>query len=1042
MLQSRARPLLCSQCLARSSPRLAVRNPEIRLRSWISLPRGSCVAQRRLTTASTTSHRANSPTQVVEPRQSSRVPIRDQLLEWEKGFTKEQAKALYAPDVSFSYLLNDIGRDESTDDPNNDEFITLNLTASNAADSPFVGEDADISVSTPRRSPGDLVEFKPRGVRNPVLAIYLGFFGQRHHFFTVAGRWMASMAYSPLFSVSNFVDSAELSSVLSKIPSNGDPMLFEKMRLTRVGPSRVDGANLVDKMVEFRTASELLQQSKLHKLDRAQSLLEDPTSRRYMSLFDMVATFFPEYKNHEEVPPQVLYAIHSALSRDELGFHPLGPSRDCHRRDHIYEILPKRQIKLIEKVGLLTREYAYLSALNGRVPQAKDVANTTLGIFLQEARERVRHSRKIRTWTPHGFVYHADSGSIPRLMWSGNAQHIVLFLKWWASNDLFDPRSRFHASGALILRATGLYGDGPFDQTTAWTFLQELGLIPPWEVPSRYKIRFPDTGIIPGGGLRRKVPEDIGESRRPDIAADSRRDFGDSPVFCIDAKTTTLIDDGISLERTEHPDEFWIHIHVADPASGIEPNSELRSFMETLPDNIYLPGHFSAMLPSDLGKGSSPDAQASGRSIADEYSLRPDGPALTFSARVNQSGDILDYKLEPSILRNIVYMEPQRVSEFCNEPLPLVDNRTLLTTGAPPEPTDAPERPMIAPHALDPASQEDLLQLSKLGEALRQRRLSKGAWPTFPPQPSVKVEFHKPPAEAAKDVDVIPIAAPPYIQIAYDTVACSVVSNAMVLAGEIAARWCSSRGIPIPYRRDVNLGESHNEAMKLMTEELLPKYKDGSTASSRADINRLLALTGGSEASLTPGPFFILGLDMYAKATSPLRRFADTIVHWQIHAALAHERQTGAPIEAYTDDMGILPFTSASLQDMLPMLQIREKMARALNQSVYDWILHALARAWRFEGTAPKSFIFTVDARVSGTLLGRLDFCDVKALLPPAHLNDLTLYADVKTGDRFEVQLSQINVHTREVTVEALSYLKDDANPPPPLPVASATAHA
>ncbi|MGD2019936.1 MAG: RNB domain-containing ribonuclease, partial [Thiohalocapsa sp.] len=41
-----------------------------------------------------------------------------------------------------------------------------------------------------------------------------------------------------------------------------------------------------------------------------------------------------------------------------------------------------------------------------------------------------------------------------------------------------------------------------------------------------------------------------------------------------------------------------------------------------------------------------------------------------------------------------------------------------------------------------------------------------------------------------------------------------------------------------------------------------------------------------SRTSVEPGPHFGLGLDAYARATSPLRRYADLLVHQQLRAAL------------------------------------------------------------------------------------------------------------------------------------------------------------
>jgi exoribonuclease-2 len=46
--------------------------------------------------------------------------------------------------------------------------------------------------------------------------------------------------------------------------------------------------------------------------------------------------------------------------------------------------------------------------------------------------------------------------------------------------------------------------------------------------------------------------------------------------------------------------------------------------------------------------------------------------------------------------------------------------------------------------------------------------------------------------------------------------------------------------------------------------------------------------------SLDPGRHFGLGLDMYARATSPLRRYADLVVHQQLRAAAVGQETANA----------------------------------------------------------------------------------------------------------------------------------------------------
>lgn len=674
---------------------------------------------------------------------------------------------------------------------------------------------------------------------------------------------------------------------------------------------------------------------------------------------------------------------------------------------------------MINRITSMVRDYSHARGERGRAPTEDELETNAFGTFILKAREIVKANRQKRTWTPYGILAPSEGVTLEAPEWSRAQMDIIRYLEWWASYDLFDQASRFHAYGSLILRALDLYEGASLDQSTAWTFLQEVGMIPPWEIPSRYRVRFPGVHIQSGGGLTRKEPPSIEDSRRPDIAAGSRREWTGVNVLCIDKPETTLIDDGVSLERTDKEDEFWIHIHTADPASGILPNSELGKFMELIPENIYLPGHFQAMLPTDIGADDTNDYES--KSLTETYSLGPGQPTLTFSARVNELGEVLEFKVEPGVLDKVSYLDPRDVMQFCKEPVPPPAPEQSLTVGTrPSKVNDAPSRTMTAADALDSDSKRDLLTLYRLSEALKKRRLSKGAWPYFPPKPSVKVAF-KPTAAAGEGEQVLP--PDPYIEVGYDDPgAASVVANTMILAGEIAAHWCADRGIAVPYRKDIHSATNFAQIREYTTKQLYPLLLNG-VQPSAAQRQELTRLTGGIEISVTPGPYFMLGLDMYAKATSPLRRFSDLILHWQVHAALAHEREVGRKLDPSVDDLDrVLPFTSETLGNTLSLLHMRERMARILSYGIKEWILMAVLRDWKYENRPTRKLRFTVDATWLQGLTGRINLFDLEASMTTEDLGSLALLRDIKAGDEFDVEITNMNIHQRLILVKALEY--------------------
>lgn len=91
------------------------------------------------------------------------------------------------------------------------------------------------------------------------------------------------------------------------------------------------------------------------------------------------------------------------------------------------------------------------------------------------------------------------------------------------------------------------------------------------------------------------------------------------------------------------------------------------------------------------------------------------------------------------------------------------------------------------------------------------------------------------------------------------------VTDLMLMAGEAAARFANEREITIPYA-------------------VQPAPQEIRQSASMAEAYAYRRLFKPSNASLTPDRHFGLGLDFYARATSPLRRYVDLVVHQQLRA--------------------------------------------------------------------------------------------------------------------------------------------------------------
>lgn len=149
--------------------------------------------------------------------------------------------------------------------------------------------------------------------------------------------------------------------------------------------------------------------------------------------------------------------------------------------------------------------------------------------------------------------------------------------------------------------------------------------------------------------------------------------------------------------------------------------------------------------------------------------------------------------------------------------------------------------------------QEPLADLSILTERYRMRRQSRGA--LFIDLPEIKIKI------VNGEVQITPVA---------ELRSRDLVREAMLMAGEAAALYAIEKDIPIPFVSQDGAGHSE-----------IPEGLAGLYALRRT-LKR-------SQVSSIPGPHSGLGLDVYTRTTSPLRRYSDLVVHQQLRAHLRKE---------------------------------------------------------------------------------------------------------------------------------------------------------
>ncbi len=316
-------------------------------------------------------------------------------------------------------------------------------------------------------------------------------------------------------------------------------------------------------------------------------------------------------------------------------------------------------------------------------------------------------------------------------------------------------------------------------------------------------------------GLRTEFPEEAiaaaAAAARRGFDREGRLDLTALEIVTVDGPRTKEIDDGLSAEPREGGG-WRLGIHISAPAAFVEPGGPVDR--EALARSVthYLPERRITMLPP---------------SIAEEAaSLLPDEerPALSFLVSLSLTGKVEAVEVVRSVVRSRARLDYDGV--------------------------DGTLRAGEGPFA------RLLRALARISEGLERQRVAAGAIVLRAPEVEVRVEGDRILLERRDP------ASP----------AQRLVSEAMVLAGSLAARFCAERGIPAIYRHQDPPDRPLPEVLE-GEEELVATWK----------LRRVLRR---GEVSLIPGPHHALGLTAYAQATSPLRRYQDLATHRQIAAVL------------------------------------------------------------------------------------------------------------------------------------------------------------
>ena len=322
-----------------------------------------------------------------------------------------------------------------------------------------------------------------------------------------------------------------------------------------------------------------------------------------------------------------------------------------------------------------------------------------------------------------------------------------------------------------------------------------------------------------------------------------RVDFRDKIVFTIDPVDAKDFDDALSIEKQENGN-YRVGVHIADVSHYVKQGSYIDKEASLRGNSVYFVGKAVPMLPEKLS--------------SDICSLVPEEDRLTFSVifEINVKGNIVDHIIAKTIInskRRFTYDEVQKIIESGTGDL-----------------------------------SDEIKLLNDLAKILRNKRMKEGSFEFFTPEVEFQLDENGFPSGIQKK------------EIKESNM---LVEEFMLLANKtIAGRIFKLGNIPFVYRvHDYPDEEKINEFARFVKTLGYTFNPKGGKAANQ--FNQLMMQVKGTEEegvinelavrSMAKAVYstknighYGLGFKNYTHFTSPIRRYADLLVHRILDKAL------------------------------------------------------------------------------------------------------------------------------------------------------------
>jgi len=344
------------------------------------------------------------------------------------------------------------------------------------------------------------------------------------------------------------------------------------------------------------------------------------------------------------------------------------------------------------------------------------------------------------------------------------------------------------------------------------------------------KYKFPNSALTEAEKISVKIPQS---------EINNRIDFRNKNVFTIDPEDAKDFDDALSIEQLENGN-LSIGIHIADVEHYVKKDSALDFEAQLRGNSVYFVGKVVPMLPEKLSN--------------QICSLVPNEDRLTYSVIVEMTirGRIVDYIISKTIInskRRFTYDEAQDVIETGKGDLA-----------------------------------KDILQLNKIAQIFRKKRMSEGSFDFISPEVKFKL-----------DENGVPVS----ILIKQTKQSNMLIEEFMLLANKIVAKHIAvpKTGAVKPFVYRVHDLPDQEKIVEFSRFVKTLGYTFDPNASSKSIgfqnlLNQIkgkeeealineLAIRSMAKAVYSPKNIghYGLGFKYYSHFTSPIRRYSDLVTH-------------------------------------------------------------------------------------------------------------------------------------------------------------------